>query len=211
MRAEQAVLQLREDEAMDPPIPAGVERVLLRAHGDVRSMMLRLRVWKLFRDTETRAATTGGDGAETVEAIADALEQTEGLLGGTGVAEISEDGNAGEAVPEGNTFFEYPCNSPATTSGVMAGYGSESDSERRLRLAVRALSECAEQTVFDDGDDDDSNDNSCIDVLARTACLVAAIKRVEPVLARLEVGGALLPEVDEKSKKKTLSRFNALI
>ena len=163
LRAEQAVLQLREDEAMDPPIPAGVERVLLRAHGDVRSMMLRLRVWKLLRDTETRAATIGGGGAETVEAIADALEQTEGLLGGTGVAVVSEDGNAGEAVPEGNTFFKYASNSPATTSSVIAGYGS-SDPERRQRC-WHALCEC-EQTVFDDGDDDDSNDNSCIDLLA---------------------------------------------
>ena len=203
-RAEQAVVQLREDEAMDPPVPAGVERVLLRSHGDVRSMVLRVRVWKLLRDRETRAETMGGGAEETVEAIADALEQTEGLLGGTGVAAAAaEDGADADApAPVGNVFFNYPGDSPVMGAGGAGGYGPESDPERRLRLAVCALCECAEQTVFDDGDDDDSNDNSCIDVLARTACLVAAIKRVEPVLARLEAGGALFPEVDEKAKKK---------
>ena len=205
-RAEQAVVQLREDEAMDPPVPAGVERVLLRSHGDVRSMVLRVRVWKLLRDRgdprrdhgwwcrgnrrgrlQTRSSKPRACSAARVWAAA-----------------AAEDGADADApAPVGNVFFNYPGDSPVMGAGGAGGYGPESDPERRLRLAVCALCECAEQTVFDDGDDDDSNDNSCIDVLARTACLVAAIKRVEPVLARLEAGGApLSPRSDEKAKKK---------
>ena len=199
LRAEKAVAQLREDESMDPPIPSGVEKVLLRAHGDVRCMLLRIRVWKMLRDAEVRANTMGASSDhETVEAIVEALETTEGLLGGTGV-ESPEDNAQGEA---GNTFFKYLGETSAVGADTMRGYGPESDSQRRLRLAVDSLCECAEQTVFDDGDDDDSNDNSCIDVLARTACLVAAITRAEPILSRIESGGALFPAVDEKKKRR---------
>jgi hypothetical protein len=140
-------------------------------------MEFRVEIWKKFADVKAR-----GTEDDTMEDVARKI--TNELLG------------------ENNEWFDYPedCGETLSTEAMIER------SERRTRLAIAVLCECGENTVAPDGDDDDSNDVSSVDNIAKGGCLLAAVSKLEEVLERLEIGEGLHPEEDEKSKKNRLRK-----
>ena len=84
-----------------------------------------------------------------------------------------------------DSWFAYPGDA---MEGEEKEEKEEKEGNRQTRLAIAVLCECGENTVAPDGDDDDSNDVSSVDDMAKGGCLVAAVSRLETMLGRLEIG-----------------------